>query len=68
MQTPADAQEQVMAEHLLKLRDLFAHRALGQVQFFGGAGEAQVPGCSLETLQGGHRWHQTFGHSGLSSG
>ncbi|MNZ71749.1 hypothetical protein D3C78_901150 [compost metagenome] len=57
-----------MAEHFLQLRDLLTHRALGQVQLFGGAGEAQVPGGSLETLQGGHRWHQTFGHSGLRSG
>ncbi|WP_338001312.1 hypothetical protein [Pseudomonas brassicae] len=53
-----------MAQHLFELRDLFAHRALGQVQLLGGAGEIQVPGRSLEALQGRHRGHQTFGHSG----
>lgn len=65
LQAPTDAQKQMMAEHLFKLGHLLAHCALGQVQLLGGAGEAQVPGGSLETLQGGHRWHQTFGHSGL---
>jgi hypothetical protein len=42
LQAPADAQEQVVAQHLFKLRHLLADRALGQVQFFGGTGKAQV--------------------------
>ncbi|MNC53240.1 hypothetical protein D3C75_1026330 [compost metagenome] len=66
LQASADAQEQVMAQHLFELRDLFAHRALGQVQFLGSPGEAQVPGGGFEALQGGHRRHQAFGHVGLA--
>ncbi|MCY1186620.1 hypothetical protein D9M73_275090 [compost metagenome] len=54
-----------MPQHLLELCDLFADRALGQVQLLGRPGEAQMPGGGFETLQGGHRWHQAFGHVGL---
>ncbi len=66
LQAPADAAEQQMLEHLLQLRDLLAHRALGQEQLLGGAGEAEMPGHGLETLQGGHRRHQAFGHGVLA--
>jgi hypothetical protein len=65
LQAPADAQEQVVAQHVFKLRHLLADRALGQVQLFGGTGKAQVAGCSFKALQGGHGRHQAFGHSGL---
>jgi len=65
LQAPADTQEQVVAQHLFELRHLLADRALGQVQLFGGAGKAQVTGCSFEALQGGHGGHQAFGHSVL---
>ena len=40
LQAPTNTQEQVIAQHLFELRDLLADRALGQVQFFCGAGEA----------------------------
>ncbi|MNP28442.1 hypothetical protein D3C76_1214050 [compost metagenome] len=65
LQAPADAQEQVVAQHVFKLRHLLADRALGQVQLFGGTGKAQMAGCSFEALQGSHGGHQAFGHSGL---
>ena len=53
-------------QQLFQLRDLFAHRALGQVQLLGGAGEAQVPGHGLETLQGGDRGQVAFVQHGRS--
>ncbi len=65
LQAAADTQEQVVAQHVFKLRHLLADRALGQVQLFGGTGKAQMAGCSFEALQGGHGGHQAFGHSGL---
>ena len=55
-----------MAEHLFQLRHLFAHRTLGQVQFFGGAGETQVAGGGFEALQGRHRRGQAFGYHGIA--
>ncbi len=65
LQAPPDAQEKVVAQHVFKLRHLLADGALGQVQFLGGTGKAQMAGCSFKALQGGHGWHQAFGHSGL---
>ncbi|MNC42806.1 hypothetical protein D3C75_916340 [compost metagenome] len=65
LQAAADAAEQQVLEHVLQLGDLLAHRALGQVQFFGGAGEAQVARDGFEALQRGHGWHQAFGHGVL---
>lgn len=57
---PADAQEQVVAQHVFQLRHLLADRALGQVQFFGGTGKTQMAGCSFKALQGGHGGYQAF--------
>lgn len=65
LQAAADTQEQVVAQHVFKLRHLLADRTLGQVQLFGGSGKAQMAGCSFKALQGGHGGHQAFGHSGL---
>ncbi|MNE53192.1 hypothetical protein D3C80_1479030 [compost metagenome] len=62
VQAPADTLEQRVRKHLFKLRDLLAHRALGQVQLLRGAGKAQVPGGGFEALQGGGGGHQAFGH------
>ncbi len=60
LQAPADAQEQVVAQHVFQLRHLLADRALGQVQFFGGTGKTQMAGCSFKALQGGHGGYQAF--------
>ncbi|MNM92811.1 hypothetical protein D3C81_1051580 [compost metagenome] len=64
VQAPADALEQRVREHLLKLRHLFADGALGQVQLLRRAGKAQMAGGRFETLKGGGRGHQAFGHDG----
>jgi hypothetical protein len=53
-------------QQFLKLRDLFADGALGQVQLFGGPGEAQVPGHGLEALQRGDRRQVAFVQHGWS--
>ena len=50
--------------HAVAQRGL-AHGDGSEVQLFGGAGKAQVTGCSFEALQGGHGGHQAFGHSVL---
>jgi hypothetical protein len=50
LQAPTHAEEQQVLQQLFQLRDLLADGTLGQVQFFGGAGETQVPGHGLETL------------------
>ncbi|MNJ63770.1 hypothetical protein D3C77_596920 [compost metagenome] len=64
MQAPANALEQRVREHVLELRHLLADGALGQVQFLGRAGEAEVAGGRFEALKGGSRRHQAFGHDG----
>jgi hypothetical protein len=43
--------EQWQADGVLQLLDLHRHGRLGQVQFTGGPGEAQVPGHGLEDFQ-----------------
>lgn len=60
LQAPAYPAKQQVLQEFFQLRDLLADRALGQVQFLGGAGEAQVPGDGLETLQGGDRGQVAF--------
>lgn len=54
LQAPANAQEQVVAQHVFQLCHLLADRALGQVQFLSGTGKTQMAGCSFKALQGGH--------------
>ena len=66
LQASAHPAKQQVLQQLFKLRDLFADRALGQVQLFGGAGEAQVPGHGLETLQRGDRRQVAFIQHGRS--
>ena len=66
LQASAHPAKQQVLQQLFQLRDLFAHRALGQVQLFGGPGEAQVPGHGLETLQGGDRGQIAFVQHGRS--
>jgi hypothetical protein len=51
-----------MPEHSLQPGDLFADRALSQVQLFGSAGAAQVTCRGFEALQGDHAGRKTFGH------
>lgn len=55
-----------MLQQLFKLRDLFAHRTLGQIQFLSGASETEVPGHGLETLQRGDRGQVAFVQHGRS--
>ena len=65
LQASTNPSEQQVLEHVLELRHLLAHRALGQEQLFGGAGKTQMARHGLEALQGGHGRHQAFGHGGL---
>ena len=62
VQAPTNALEQRVRKHVFELRDLLADGALGQVQFLGRAGEAEVAGGRFEALKGGGRRHQAFGH------
>lgn len=60
LQAPAHSAKQQVLQQLFELGHLFAHCTLGQVELFGGAGEAQVPGDRLETLQGSDRRQVAF--------
>ena len=60
LQASAHATKQQVLQQLFQLRDLFADGALGQVQLFGGAGEAQVTGHRFEALQRRDRRQITF--------
>ncbi len=60
LQTAAHALKQQVLNQLFELRDLLADSALGQVEFFCGAREAQVPGHCLKALQCGYRGQMTF--------
>ncbi|MCY1530578.1 hypothetical protein D9M68_657700 [compost metagenome] len=62
LQASAHPAEQQVLEQFLQLRHLLAHRALGQGELLGGAGETEVPGHRLEALQGGDRGHVAFQH------
>ncbi len=53
LQAPAYPAKQQMLHQVLELSHLLADRALGQVQFLGRAGKAQVAGDGLEAVQGG---------------
>lgn len=64
VQAPANALEQRVRQHVLELRHLLADGALGEVQFLGRAGEAEVAGGRFEALKGGGRRHQAFGDDG----
>ena len=55
-----------MLQQFFQLRDLLADCALGQVQFLGSAGEAQVAGHGLEALQRGNRGQVAFVQHGRS--
>ena len=65
LQAAAHAAKQQVLQQFFQLRYLFAHRALGEVQFLGGAGEAQVAGGRFETLQGGDRGQISFVQHGM---
>ncbi|MCY1175102.1 hypothetical protein D9M73_153260 [compost metagenome] len=66
LQAAAHPAKQQVLQQLFELRDLFAHGALGQVQLFGGPGEAQMPGDGLEALQCSDRWQVAFIQHGRS--
>ncbi|MNT41039.1 hypothetical protein D3C72_1773870 [compost metagenome] len=70
-QALADLLHQRAAEHLFEVLDLPAHGALGQAEFFGGTGDAHVPGEGGEAGQGDHAGESAHGsslHIGMSAG
>ena len=55
LETAVRPVEQLEPQPSFQRLDLVAHRALGDVQFFGGSREAQVPRHALEDTQGVER-------------